>query len=109
MEKSYVQPVSLERPVCHQSVHSKRHAARCGAEPSREIVEVRPPNWDPHQLRRRGAEPEHEFFPLVSAAHEFKTPLVVMLGYADLLRTGHLGAVNDRQKQVLGEIQESAE
>jgi two-component system, NarL family, sensor histidine kinase BarA len=109
MEKSYVQPVSLECPVCHQSVHSKRHAARCGAEPSREIVEVRPPNWDPHQLRRRGAEPEHEFFPLVSAAHEFKTPLVVMLGYADLLRTGHLGAVNDRQKQVLGEIQESAE
>jgi len=110
MEKSYVQSVSLECPVCHQPVHSQRHAARCGAEPKREVVEVRPPNWDPHQLRRRGAETEqHEFFPLVSAAHEFKTPLVVMLGYADLLRTGHLGAVNDRQKQVLGEIQESAE
>ena len=46
---------------------------------------------------------------MVSAAHEFKTPLVVMLGYADLLRNGHLGAVNERQRQVLGEIQESAE
>jgi signal transduction histidine kinase len=46
---------------------------------------------------------------MVSAAHEFKTPLVVMLGYTDLLRNGHLGPVNERQKQVLGEIQESAE
>ena len=52
---------------------------------------------------------DREFFPLVSAAHEFKTPLVVMLGYADLLRSGHLGQVNERQCQVLGEIQESAE
>jgi signal transduction histidine kinase len=52
---------------------------------------------------------EPSAFPLVSAAHEFKTPLVVMLGYTDLLRTGHLGQVNERQKQVLGEIQESAE
>lgn len=32
-----------------------------------------------------------------------------MLGYADLLRSGHLGEVNERQRQVLGEIQESAE
>jgi signal transduction histidine kinase len=45
----------------------------------------------------------------VSAAHEFKTPLVVMLGYTDLLLTGHLGLVNQRQKQVLGEIQEGAQ
>jgi signal transduction histidine kinase len=52
---------------------------------------------------------EPSAFPLVSAAHEFKTPLVVMLGYTDLLRSGHLGPLNDRQKEVLGEIQESAE
>lgn len=109
MEKSYTQSVSLECPVCHQPVQSNRHAARCGSEATREVIEVRPPNWDAHDLRRRGAETEREFFPLVSAAHEFKTPLVVMLGYADLLRSGHLGSVNDRQKQVLGEIQESAE
>ena len=109
MEKSYTQSVSLECPVCHQPVQSNRHAARCGSETTREVIEVRPPNWDAHDLRRRGAETEREFFPLVSAAHEFKTPLVVMLGYADLLRSGHLGSVNDRQKQVLGEIQESAE
>jgi signal transduction histidine kinase len=58
---------------------------------------------------RGPSQVEAEFFPLVSAAHEFKTPLVVMLGYTDLLRNGHLGQVNDRQREVLGEIQESAE
>ena len=54
-------------------------------------------------------EVEPSAFPLVSAAHEFKTPLVVMLGYTDLLLSGHLGTVNQRQKQVLGEIQEGAQ
>jgi len=52
---------------------------------------------------------ESDFFPLVSAAHEFKTPLVVMLGYADLLRSGGLGPVNEKQLEVLSEIHESAE
>jgi len=32
-----------------------------------------------------------------------------MLGYTDLLLNGHLGGVNQRQKQVLGEIQEGAQ
>ena len=108
MEKT-AQSAAINCPECHQPLHSKRHAARCGSDQSREIVEVRPPSWGVQDLRRRGPEADREFFPLVSAAHEFKTPLVVMLGYADLLRNGHLGAVNDRQKQVLGEIQESAE
>jgi signal transduction histidine kinase len=71
-------------------------------------VEVVPPE------RNLTTSIEHEtleakFFPLVSAAHEFKTPLVVMLGYTDLLRTGRLGPVNDRQRDVLGEIQEGAQ
>jgi signal transduction histidine kinase len=80
------------------------------------IVDARPPEWARPEERarteeraqvQRGVEPQ--FFPLVSAAHEFKTPLVVMLGYTDLLRQGHLGSINDKQKQVLGEIQESGE
>ena len=32
-----------------------------------------------------------------------------MLGYTDLLRNGHLGPLNDRQREVLTEIQESTE
>jgi signal transduction histidine kinase len=50
---------------------------------------------------------ESEFFPLVSAAHEFKTPLVIMLGYVDLLLSGDLGRLSDKQRDVVTEIQES--
>jgi signal transduction histidine kinase len=73
-------------------------------------MEARPPQ-DPWQEQRgpRSAAVDVEFFPLVSAAHEFKTPLVVMLGYAELLHSGRLGGVNDRQREVVGEIQQSAE
>jgi signal transduction histidine kinase len=52
---------------------------------------------------------EPDFFPLASAAHEFKTPLVTMLGYTALLRGGLLGPTTEKQRQVLGEMQESAE
>jgi signal transduction histidine kinase len=107
MEQS-LNPVGSECPVCHFPVDSTRHAAKCESEAIERIVEVMPPQ------RALANSAEHEtleakFFPLVSAAHEFKTPLVVMLGYTDLLRTGHLGAVNDRQREVLGEIQEGAQ
>lgn len=52
---------------------------------------------------------ETEFLPLVAAAHEFKTPLVVMLGYTDLLHRGALGPVNRKQRGVLKEMQEGTE
>ena len=52
---------------------------------------------------------ESEFFPLVSAAHEFKTPLVIMLGYVDLLLSGDLGRLSDKQRNVVTEIQESTQ
>ena len=99
----------VECPVCHNSAASEEHISSCGREQLRELVEVVPPERRRRQLRCGHEEVEPSAFPLVSAAHEFKTPLVVMLGYTDLLRTGHLGQVNERQKQVLGEIQESAE
>src|SRR5262249_50018517 len=95
-------------PICCHSVHSAKHAFLCGVDGSTGIVEVRPPA----KAEQRGAAfetVEDDVFPLVSAAHEFKTPLVVMLGYTELLRSGTVGAVNDKQQQMLGEIQESAE
>lgn len=107
MSKTYAQSEPMQCPVCSRPVTSTEHLLDCrgGFE---EIIEVHPPK----KTAPGGAgysTGEREFFPLVSAAHEFKTPLVVMLGYADLLRSGHLGPVNSRQAQVLGEIQESAE
>src|SRR3954471_6386076 len=105
MEKEHVH-ADVECPECHSLIASALHASHCSDE---EIVEVMPPERRRRQLQCGHEQVEPSAFPLVSAAHEFKTPLVVMLGYTDLLRTGHLGPVNDRQKQVLGEIQESAE
>src|SRR5438445_4582839 len=105
MEKEHVNTV-VECPECHSPIASTLHSSHCSDE---EIVEVIPPERRKRQLRCGHEEVEPAAFPLISAAHEFKTPLVVMLGYTDLLRSGHLGAVNEKQKQVLGEIQESAE
>ncbi|MGB0035433.1 MAG: HAMP domain-containing sensor histidine kinase [Candidatus Acidiferrales bacterium] len=46
---------------------------------------------------------------LASAAHELKTPLAVMKGYYDLLLTGSLGKVSDRQREILQESKESCD
>ena len=105
MEKEQVN-TDVECPVCHSLSPSTLHSSHCCGE---EIVEVVPPERRKRQLRCGHEEVEPSAFPLVSAAHEFKTPLVVMLGYTDLLLNGHLGGINQRQKQVLGEIQEGAQ
>lgn len=42
---------------------------------------------------------------LASVAHELKTPLAVMAGYTDLLLSGGVGPLNERQRKVLEEMQ----
>ncbi len=44
---------------------------------------------------------------LASVAHELKTPLAVMAGYTDLLLSGGVGPLNERQRKVLEEMQHS--
>jgi signal transduction histidine kinase len=46
---------------------------------------------------------------LASAAHELKTPLAVMKGYYDLLLSGSLGKLAERQKEILQESKESCD
>jgi len=46
---------------------------------------------------------------LASAAHELKTPLAVMKGYYDLLLSGSLGELSDKQREMLGESKESCD
>jgi len=46
---------------------------------------------------------------LASAAHELKTPLAVMKGYYDLLLSGSLGKLSDRQRDILQESKESCD
>ena len=78
------------------------------AAPGRAVLEVCPPKKQPRG-RQFHNPMEPDFFSLASAAHEFKTPLVSMMGYTDLLRRGHLGPTTEKQRQVLGEMRESAE
>lgn len=46
---------------------------------------------------------------LASAAHELKTPLAVIKGYHELLLTGSLGNLSEKQKEILEESKESCE
>lgn len=46
---------------------------------------------------------------LGSAAHELKTPLAVIKGYYDLLLTGSLGKLSEKQRDILEESRESCE
>jgi len=46
---------------------------------------------------------------LASAAHELKTPLAVMKGYYDLLLSGSLGRLGEKQKEILNESKESCD
>src|SRR5260370_35567762 len=105
MEKAKGETNGGESAVSHHPLESSgTHSNALG-----EFFEVRPPAKIRKERRTRHEPVEQELFPLVSAARQFKTPLVVMLGYTDLLRTGRLGAVNHKQHEGLGEIQESGE
>jgi signal transduction histidine kinase len=46
---------------------------------------------------------------LASAAHELKTPLAVMKGYYDLLLSGSLGKIGERQREILQESKDSCD
>ena len=46
---------------------------------------------------------------LATAAHELKTPLAVIKGYYDLLLTGSLGKLTEKQRDILEESKESCE
>lgn len=46
---------------------------------------------------------------LASAAHDLKTPLAIMNGYIELLQSEKLGGLNDRQREVIHDMQASGQ
>ena len=59
-------------------------------------------------LRLQEANRQKTVF-LASAAHELKTPLAVMKGYYELLLSGSLGKLSEKQREILGESKESCD
>jgi signal transduction histidine kinase len=76
----------------HTPTAGSRPAAPNGApEPTREL----------EQLRDRFNKTTTA---LASAAHDLKTPLAILNGYIDLLRSQKLGPLNERQAEVLSDM-----
>lgn len=46
---------------------------------------------------------------LASAAHDLKTPLAILNGYIELLQSEKLGSLNERQREVIGDMQASGQ
>jgi len=46
---------------------------------------------------------------LASAAHDLKTPLAILNGYIELLQSGKLGPLNERQREVINDMQSSGQ
>lgn len=71
-----------------------------------EAGERRPPTdtW-PQHLDGLRAEGRSRLMALATAAHDMKTPLATMAGYAELLHSGKLGALDEKQRDVLREIE----
>jgi len=59
-----------------------------------------------NQLRERSLRTTNA---LASAAHDLKTPLSIMNGYIELLQNEKLGTLNERQREILGDMQASGQ
>jgi hypothetical protein len=46
---------------------------------------------------------------LASAAHDLKTPLAILNGYVELLQSEKIGPLNERQREVIGDMQSSGQ
>ena len=59
-----------------------------------------------NQLRERSLRTTNA---LASAAHDLKTPLAILNGYIELLQNEKLGPLNDRQREILGDMHTSGQ
>src|ERR1700693_2461006 len=82
-----------------------------------ELCEVNPQNGDPElssaQLLQEYTQLRERFLrttnALASAAHDLKTPLAILNGYMELLASEKLGSLNERQREVLRNMNSSGQ
>jgi len=70
-----------------------------------------PESADPQELLQQYTQLRERFDrttnALASAAHDLRTPLAILNGYVELLQSEKLGTLNERQREVLGDMQAS--
>jgi signal transduction histidine kinase len=109
MENTHTMQDLATCPLCRYPLNSSWHLAGCEMSKSQQVREVCPPEWTRPESWRDQSQALSGLLSLGSIAHELKTPMVVLLGYADLLRSGRLGPINPRQAQTLADMQDSGE
>lgn len=76
-------------------------------------VDLSPAGGSPEQMMQEYAQLRDRFSrttnALASAAHDLKTPLAILNGYVELLQSEKLGKLNDRQREILGEMQSNGQ
>jgi signal transduction histidine kinase len=100
-ENSCLPPLSASAESATELCPAKSHEAPCPAPDCRqELLQ------EYNQLRERYLRTTNA---LASAAHDLKTPLAILNGYVELLQSGKLGSLNDRQKDVLQDMRSSGQ
>jgi len=96
-------PLPTNTGVSPASENSAEKANRPGDAPAPEVF-----GEDPQQLLQEYTKLRDRFLhttnALTSAAHDLKTPLAILNGYVELLRSEKLGGLNDRQREILGDM-----
>src|ERR1700719_3568760 len=100
--------VQLEIPTKEQNAAASEAATQLTVQELLQEREITYRNLLAAYLKLQEVNRQKTVF-LASAAHELKTPLAVIKGYYDLLLTGSLGRLTDKQQDILQESKESCE
>ncbi len=100
--------VQLEIPTKEQNAAASEAATQLTVQELLQEREITYRNLLAAYLKLQEVNRQKTVF-LASAAHELKTPLAVIKGYYDLLLTGSLGRLTDKQQDILEESKDSCE
>src|SRR6202790_3072782 len=91
---------AVEAMVSPQLASSKVPQTECSSPDCKQVLQQH------YQLQERFLRTNNA---LASAAHDLKTPLAILNGYVELLQSEKLGDLNDRQREVLGDMRSNGQ